>query len=286
MHTPLTEQIRRRPGLLAAARQTRRTIDRTGFAAAQAVVERHPATEILVVLGMRRSGNHLAITWILEQADGSAVFFNNIDPTRLPQTARMTEYRLRLGNRAPRIVFSYEDASVAQVLGGPLAGVLETADARGRAIRFALILRDPYNLFASRLRKWPERFADQDEVAAQTALYAEHAALAGAPRPIWRDAPLVPVFYNALVQDPAARTGMAEALGIRPGDRGLETVPVYGHGSSFDGMGGRGDEMRNQVFSRWQEMAGDPAFRMILRDPAVRQAGETLFGMQPPPEPA
>lgn len=286
MRRPLTEQIRRRPGLLAVGRQVRRTINRAGFATAQALVERHPGSEILVVMGMRRSGNHLAINWILEQAEGSAIFFNNINPGRLPETARMTEYRLRLTNRAPRIVFSYEDASVAQVLGGPLADVLEQAAARGVGVRFALILRDPYNLFASRLRKWPERFADHDAVAAQTALYAEHAALATAPRPIWRDAPLVPVFYNDLVQDPAARTGMAEALGIRPGNRGLGTVPVYGHGSSFDGMGGRGDDMRAQVFSRWQEMAADPAFQTILRDPAIQRAGETLFRMAPPTEPA
>jgi hypothetical protein len=243
-------------------------------------VEASRRHEILVVLGLRRSGNHVAINWIMNQTDGSAVFFNNINPDLPPWTARMREFRLRARNRSPRIILSYEDVSPDRLLSDPLLTVLR--DSSAVRIRFALILRDPYNLFASRLRKWPDRFAQPEATDAQTTLYAQHAELARDPRPIWRDAPLVPILYNELVQDPAARTRIADALGIRDGDRGLETVPVYGHGSSFDGTEGQVADMRNQVFSRWREMEADPTFRKVISDPALQHAGQTLFGMAPP----
>ncbi len=149
-------------------------------------------------------------------------------------------------------------------------------------MRFALILRDPYNLFASRLQKWPERFATPDRIAAQQALYAEHAALARSPVPLWRDAPLVPILYNRLLTDPATRDSLSDALGVRRGNRGLDRVSVYGHGSSFDGTARAGTEIAQDVFARWQKQAGNPAFRTAIDHPALAAAGEALFGMPPP----
>lgn len=245
-------------------------------------VSASPGYEILVVFGMRRSGNHLAINWILEQVQGTAVFYNNINPDLPPFSARMTEYRRR-GGLSPRIVLSYEDVTAGRLLSPPLRTFLEGRTAQhGTVVRFALILRDPYNLFASRLRKWPDRFGDADAIAAQTALYAEHAALAAAPRPLWRDAPLVPLLYNDLVADATARARIGQALGIGTGDRGLDTVPIYGHGSSFEGTAGEVGALQARVFDRWRDMAREPAFRAALGDPRLQDAGRQLFGIEPP----
>ena len=264
MRERLKSGLRRTP-LYGGYRAARGRLHRVGVAAAERLVSSMPH-EVLVVFGMRRSGNHLAISWILEQVRGSAAFYNNIDPAGPPFAARMTEFRLRARNPSPRIVLSYEDVDRETLLSPPLLDFLEARAARGAGVRFALVLRDPLNLFASRLKKWPERFATEADLARERALYLEHARLAAEPRPIWRDAPLVPVLYNEIVALPAARDRAADALGLARGHEGLDAVPVYGHGSSFDGMQGSAEAVRASVFSRWQAQAQDPVFRRLIDD--------------------
>lgn len=236
--------------------------------------------EILIVFGMRRSGNHFLITWILDQVDGTAVFYNNINPEREPETGRMTETRRREGKR-PRIVLSYEDAEPAAMLAGPLSSYLEAHRARGAGIRFAVVLRDPYNLFASRLAKWPERFADDRMITAQQHLYRNHANLAIDPRPIWHDAPLVPLIYNKLLQDQDVRSKTSDALGIFRGNDGLDTVPVYGHGSSFAGTSQAARDLRGEVMDRWRHKVTDPAFQKVMGDPELQRIAQGFFGLPP-----
>lgn len=280
MLTSLRNVLKAVPGLRRHVWRLRGSRRRSAVAQARRAILQSPHYEILVVFGMRRSGNHFAITWILDQVDGSAVFYNNIHPERHPETGRMTEARRRAGNR-PRIVLSYEDADPATILAGPLAGYLEAHRAQGAGIRFAVVLRDPYNLFASRLAKWPDRFAEDRMIAAQQRLYRSHADLAARPRPVWRDAPLVPLIYNDLVRHPEARDRASDALGILRGNEGLDRVPVYGHGSSFAGTAQAAPELRGEVMDRWRRKAGDPVFCKVMEDPELRRIGRDLFAMPP-----
>ena len=193
----------------------------------------------------------------------------------------MTEYRLRPGP-APRTILSYEDVSAERLLSPPLLAFLDQARGQGAGVRFALVLRDPYNLFASRLQKWPERFATDADIAAQQALYAEHVGLAEQRPVLWGDAPLVPILYNRLIAEPSERRQVAGALGIADGSRGLGTVPVYGHGSSFEGTTGAGPEIRTRTAERWRMQADNPVFRRIVADPRLERAGDRVFGMAAP----
>jgi hypothetical protein len=279
---PLKSELRRTP-LYGRYRSLRQGLHRAGLGATERLVSAATPYEILVVFGMRRSGNHLAISWILAQVRGSAAFYNNINPAGPPFAARMTEFRLRGRNPSPRIVLSYEDVDRDTLLSRPLTSFLEERTVRhGVRVRFALILRDPLNLFASRLKKWPERFATEADLARERRLYLDHARLAAGTGPIWHDAPLVPVLYNEIVADPAARDRAADALGLARGHAGLDAVPVYGHGSSFDGTAGSAEAIRASVFSRWQAQADDPAFRKLI-DPEMREIAQARFGLDAGP---
>lgn len=283
MSSFLKHAVQRLPPLHRAVTASRRLAQRSALHVTERLISRHGSYEILVVFGMRRSGNHLSISWILDQVDGSAAFYNNINPDLHPFTGRMTETRLRAHNPSPRLVLSYEDVTTSRLLSRPLLDFLADRQRRhGARVRFALILRDPYNLFASRIKKWPDRFAQAADIAAQQAIYLDHAALAANPAPIWQDAPLIPVLYNDLVSDPATRRKLSDQLGIRQGDRGLDVVPVYGHGSSFDGRERSGTDVRDQVFSRWKEMQDDPRFRAVTGSDAIRAAGQDIFGFPAP----
>ena len=67
MDSRFREAIRRRPALHSPLRQARRGLDAVGLRLAERLAEARSGHEILVVSGMRRSGNHLAIGWILAQ---------------------------------------------------------------------------------------------------------------------------------------------------------------------------------------------------------------------------
>jgi hypothetical protein len=282
MHSRILNGLRLIPGLQEGVRALRQRAHQRGLEKTQHAVLSDDGYEILVVLGMRRSGNHVAINWILEQVDGPAVFYNNIDSQKAPYTAGRTEFRTRKG-KSPRLILSYEDVSVDQLLSDPLISFLETRQKEdGARVRFALILRDPYNLFASRLRKWPERFSTDTKIASQIALYNELAGLAANPAPIWNDAPLIPILFNSLISDDDYRRHIASSFGVKEGDVGLDKVPVYGHGSSFDGTTLTGESVRDHVFERWRAVENEPRFQTILRSPEVQEIGNGLFQMKPP----
>ena len=271
------------PALRRLARPVKTGWRKLACAATERLISTSGAYDILVLFGMRRSGNHLAINWILGQVDGSAVFYNNIRQDAHPFDVGMREYRLRRPNHRPKIILSYEDLTPDDIRTGPLPDFLsERAKRHAARVQSAVILRDPYNLFASRLKKWPERFASDADIAHQQALYANHAQYAENPKPVFGDGPVIPILYNHLVTKPDYRQGLSERLGIRSGDVGLDEVPVYGHGSSFDGYQTESTSVRAGVFDRWKGSAGDPIFQKVLGDARLKEWAETLFDMGSP----
>ena len=236
--------------------------------------------DILVLFGMRRSGNHLAINWILEQVPGSAVFYNNIRKDAYPFDVGMREYRLRSQNKHPKIILSYEDLTPDEIKSGPLRAFLEDRMSRHKArVLTGVILRDPFNLFASRLKKWPDRFETPADIERQTELFINHANHALTSEPVFGTKAVVPILYNKLVVDPQYRTQLSAQLGLKDGNAGLDDVPVYGHGSSFDGYKTQGSDVRAGVFDRWKNSQDDPRFRAVVENAQLRQLAQKLFDM-------
>lgn len=274
---------RRFASLRRVARPFKPGLVKLGCALTERWISAGKSYDILVLFGMRRSGNHLAINWILGQVPGSAVFYNNIRQKAHPFDVGMREFRLRFPNTRPRIILSYEDLTASEIMQGPLPDFLADRAARHDVrIQSGVILRDPYNLFASRLKKWPERFATETDIRRQQELYRSHAELAQDPVPVFGDMPVVPILYNPLVSDPAYREKLSHKLYIRSGREGLDEVPLYGHGSSFDGYQTQGADVRAGVFDRWRSSSNDPKFRAVIADKHVRKTALTLFDMGPP----
>lgn len=278
------QAAQKKPGSLRrAVKPLKSRLQLMSCAFTERLISSASAYDILVLFGMRRSGNHLAINWILGQIPGSAVFYNNIRQNGHPFDVGMREYRLRWPNRRPKIILSYEDLTPDEIAAGPLTEFLSDRVTRHNVtVQSGVILRDPYNLFASRLKKWPERFATDEAVAAQKKLYERHAVLAVDPKPLFGGAPVTPILYNRLVADQAYRKNLANELKINAGDVGLNEVPVYGHGSSFDGYKTDGANVRTGVFDRWKSSMNDPTFRQLVDDKLIQQRAKEIFGMEAP----
>jgi hypothetical protein len=265
-----------------AVGRLRRGVSRLSCSTLERMITLRGGYDILVLLGMRRSGNHLAINWILHQTEGAGVFYNNIPAQAHPFSARRTEAHVHLPVRRSRIVLSYEDLSVEDLTAGPLPEFLNARQQhRDVTVRMGLMLRDPFNLFASRLKKWPERFADDQAIARQRALYLQHAKLAQSSDTVLGDIPVVPILYNRLVTDADYRRDLSARLGIADGEKGMDLVPTYGHGSSFDGMAASSQGIQNSVFDRWRHSTDDPRFRKAVDDPRLAAIAADLFDMRP-----
>ena len=242
----------------------------------------------LRVVGMSRSGNHAIIEWILAQACGRVVFLNcaeaktNPFATARPLSERDPPYRASYdidmaGERAGRLsrkdllVHSYEDT----FLGG-------FGDARVEARhdewlgasrrRFdLLIVRDPYNLFASRLESGIGGVPPRVGVR----IWCQHACEFLGQRRHLRNERVV-VSYNAWAASPIYRRNVALRLGLEFDDRAAARVPACGGGSSFDGTSRDGAAATMAVSERWRSYADDPNYAALFT-PEVRELARRIF---------
>ncbi|WP_375262393.1 hypothetical protein [Palleronia sp.] len=239
------------------------------------------------VLGMSRSGNHAVCNWIFNQADAPKLFLNCAEGKTDPfATCRPFSEGQRGWREAPErsvppgaggdralLMHSYEDSWFAHAFSRPLEAHHDEWLAESRRRVRLLILRDPFNLFASRLKMGAEL-----SVPVARKMWKQHAREAlGDTRKV-KDK--VVVLYNRWATDRDYRRSIAGELGLTFTDAGADEVPQTMGGSSFDGTSfhGRAAEMPTQ--DRWKAYADDPAYRAIF-DAEMVSLATRLFGLPP-----
>lgn len=235
----------------------------------------HLPCRLFILAGMKRSGNHVFLNWFMKQNLGITLLFNHVSPDQLPTERKRQEIRFGSPFVPVTAIASYEDRRLDMILDGGLARFRKIHDARILSTELCVIVRDPQNLLASRLKKWPEEFESPDRLEAARACYLEHQSVAlGGDE--FRGIRVTPILYNAFIASRPYRDLLSARLRIRCGDRGLDEVPSYGHGSSFDGMAKQGRAAEMDVFSRWKSVAGDPRFVQAMTDDRMRLARDAF----------
>lgn len=254
------------------------------------------------VVGMSRSGNHAILQWLMAQAEGRVAFLNCVEPKHNPfETARP----LSDGRRA---VASYEGFELAREAGGELSrkqwliynyedtflGKVVSPDFESNRRSWLgdsarrldlLIIRDPFNLFASRRKAGFYRGSDRAPpgmVSERVGLriWKQHAREAlGERRHLGVDDRII-VRYNEWAASRDYRRRLAERIGVRFDDRMARAVPATAGGSSFEGTDAHGAAQRMAVTERWRHYQGDGSFRRIF-DAATLDLSEALFGRIP-----
>lgn len=245
------------------------------------------------ILGLSRSGNHAIIDWILAQLPGRWTFLNCVAPEQDPfASARPTDrgdrHRSSVAGFEPeaaepgqldRLLFSQEDCFLRSAWGERATGIQRQAiEQRAGHIGSRLdllILRDPYNLFASRWRFQHPLVPDSTALR----IWKQHArAFLGQRTCLTR--PIVAISYNRWCDDPAYRRRLAQRLGLTFTDAEVDAVPAVGGGSSFDGHRYHGRASEMEVHQRWRHFSADPDFRNLF-DEQVKKLAAQIFG--PPP---
>ncbi len=244
------------------------------------------------VLGLSRSGNHAIINWMLEQLPGRWCFLNCVAPDSNPfRTAKPTDlgqcYRSNVPGFEPwsegaglhasidHLLFSHEDCFLRSAWGERATAMQDEAIGTIRRRVDLLILRDPYNLFASR-RRFRHQLVPE---GAAVRIWKQHArAFLGHRTCLTR--PVLPISYNRWREDPQYRQQLAERLDLRFTDADLDAVPACGGGSSFDGHRFQGRASEMPVHERWKHFADDASFWGLF-DAQLRDFATRIFG--PPP---
>jgi hypothetical protein len=203
---------------------------------------------VWVVRGLKRSGNHAITHWIAAQ--GNIEIFNNVLPIvpllsgQLETTVPRTLNEVKMGQRkrrrkvisrmkrlvmpSPIPMITLEDHHLSQV---PLSDI--------NTVKNILILRDPVNTFASRIRKasrgensaYPQ--ALNDDMIRIINLWKEYA------REFIGETAILPnkicIYFNKWYSSVEYRKSVAASLGLKFTDVGYNTISRIGGGSSFEG---------------------------------------------------
>ena len=190
---------------------------------------------LIVCIGLQRSGNHAILTWV-ESLFPAMDFHNNQHHDVFADEAALG--RTLAEGSAPLTVFSFEDSANRTTAPGtlllnsvtPLPGwVHDQYD-----VHHIVILRDPYNNWASRVAA-NARAAEFGRPLTSDPSWelfrANWMSLAAAVR----NPAYIGVEFNRWKDDPAYRRSISDRLGGDQSRERLEAVPRQGGGSSFDG---------------------------------------------------
>ncbi len=253
------------------------------------------------VVGMSRSGNHPIINWIGLQfpgkrvcllnsaqpktnpfvtgysgGEGYTIFFNNF------MVNKKWEQR-QLFRKKDCLIYSYEDAPLQEVIAEDFEVNRETWIGKSLKRYDLLVLRDPFNLFASRLRlraKFNERPDVQRKIPGLVNLWKDYAKEYLRKTNHLKNN-LVTISYNSWFSSVDYRRDLANKLEIPFTDRGIEKVVSVGTGSSFDGQEFCRKAGEMKVLERWRHFVDDKFYRSIFKDIELVELSDEIFGKIP-----
>jgi hypothetical protein len=209
----------------------------------------------LAVAGARRSGHHAVLSWAISDWQGVTLALNACQ-VRGGKTVHYGGYvyvngrcHVSLKNltdipQHDRLVITIEDMSYE--------AAVKTLH-RWQPKHSIMVLRDPFNAFASQIRRWPEIRLNADRWMTWARAYLDGRL----PRPSgeWVD-------YDRWVEYNRDC---------------LPSIHPAGHGSSFDGQGGSDVAARMDVIGRWRRMKHNAEWKRAALDAGVICAAKRIW---------
>jgi hypothetical protein len=281
--------------------------------------------------GLQRSGNHALIAWAINQHKGkSSCFLNNVRHgnhdlfriykeivlTGLPGLDEKSDAESLRSAQKHLLLYSYEDflprmAGRNDFLSSVFDPEFEENRERylGRSEHRidVLILRDPFNFFASRLKRAPGEKESVEFIVRNWKMLARQAIAIDAEAKPGR----IVANFNAWLKDVNYRKQLSrKLLGVHD-DSSMSDIPALGGGSSFDHypltlrqlvknwtrifdpkkyrnipryfrtyfFPPKAEELK--VLERWKHFTEDSVYRKIFVDRELLELSEKIFGEIP-----
>lgn len=254
------------------------------------------------VFGLQRSGNHGIISWITQQFEDKAYFFNNVshfkDPInnwhigsvpntiQLPPKGSKQLEEIRLAKKAV-LIFSYENLQLNLLSQRPLLEEHDSVLGTSKRVVRILLLRDFFNWVSSRLKLFDYR--GQDAIKASLRidvlidLWLLYAREFLGTTTYLGNYNVVKISYPRWAVDSEYRAWILGTVGAPLKNNANDHVPNVGGGSSFDTTmySGRASEMAIQ--NRWSFFLEDDRFafaraRVQERRTEIEPLNREIFG--------
>ena len=246
------------------------------------------------VAGLRRTGNHAVIGWIEEQHKlvGTTFHLNNVPINANPYRHKyqnlsyyfpqhqwsIEQYKEQAkGKFIERycLIYSYEDYSLKQIFNDRFEKKHDLYIGKTGNRYDLLIIRDPFNLLASRLKN--NFLPVKSKRSSFIELWIEYAKEYLAQTNYLKHNKTC-INYNLWVKDLDYRKQLANKLDIEFTDVGLNKVRSYGGGSSFEGKSCDGEASTMDTINRWQHFVDNPVYRKLINHPELLHYSEKIFG--------
>jgi hypothetical protein len=239
--------------------------------------------KLFVVIGMHRSGHHGVLNWICEQ-HGCITHLNNVRLSKDKksfETPRPDICVTQYGENPYDLLVNLEtfDLRRWKDQGWDKSGAVQRAD----EIQMILVLRRFRNWLASTavhpgnkcLAGDVGQDAVEDWCVRRFYPYRSHltAALGYSPIP-----DLLVIRFDHWFAFPEYRREIAEQLEIPFTDAGLNVVPRFASGSTFDRRKFDGKAQEMKVLERWKQAEGTEPYEKLMKiDPGLDQLSEQYF---------
>lgn len=263
------------------------------------------------IFGIKRSGNHAIINWLFYQIPNKVVFLNNCypagkklrlyegigtinckginywdfkkkliffesNPFKGQKIIAYSREDKRFNNQKLKeclkegLIISFENRDI-QKMTTMLDNDHDQLVGSSAEIFSFIIIRDPFNLFASIYKKW-----GQEYLIRFIPIWKQYAQMLINP-----ESDFDSILYNQWLTDQNYRRKITEKLQIPFDDSGKDTIANFGGGSSFDGLSNQIQAKDLKVLSRWQIFQDDPDFRSFFQDSEIIELSEQIFGVLP-----
>ncbi|MDJ0600659.1 MAG: hypothetical protein QNJ37_17665 [Crocosphaera sp.] len=265
------------------------------------------------LIGLKRTGNHGITNWIIKQyGDINLAYLNAVKPKYNP-------YRLYYNNfpnnrfskdafgqfsKKDLLFYSYEDWPLELICDANFEKKHDLYLGKSSQRYDILILRDPFNLFASRLKMMDEKLdglkgmgnqlSDKQMIDRELQEKMIKRLIGQYSVDLWityakeflgetdyLTQKKVFINYNQWFCDQAYRKNISQQLDVQFSDVGLEKVKGQGGGSSFDGKNLSGKASQMKVLQRWQHFQQDPRFVSIFENKQLWHYSDKIFGKIP-----
>lgn len=242
------------------------------------------------IVGLKRSGSHGIITWIRRHYQERVWHLNDIAPGRNPYRHLYENYsRAALkqeakGNFSQKkcLIYNYENYTFESIINSLLEKKHDLYLGKSQTRYDLLILRDPYNTFASMLQgqrndnKFSYLHTLPKNKKTITELWLDYAKEFLGETNYFQNKK-VTINYNQWICNQQYRKDISEQLGLNFCDLGFNVVKDYGGGSSFQGTYFDQKASIMDVQNRWQKFVDDREYRKILSAEVIAYS-QKIFG--------
>ena len=246
------------------------------------------------IYSLRRSGTHAITNWISSHFTGNIFYANdvlnrhsNLESGFECDVLPAIDGRVRVpldfssSNSSDVSIAIFEDVNFGSIWEGE-----EKAFSGKRTNLRILVLRDPFNMLASRMaltkRKKSKFITDRmlktnGNVPVCVSIWKSYARQFLELKKTNSSSDIA-VNYNRWAVDGSYRHEISEQLNRPFTDSEKERVPGDGFGSSFDGVRLNNNASKMKVLERWRSFEDDPDFKRWINDDELQSLSEDIFG--------